>query len=249
MGPNALPVPNMKNGKAPDYSFFEIGPESHLSVGDKTHNLFTDLYLPLAKAKVGVSLSMIPVEYYKMSIETRDQRRARDFDAKGYAIGDLYIGTWIQIISGHEKWPDLLLTLNLKTASGTNLEAARYTDTPGYYFDLSAGRDISLSKTKLQSIRYYGLIGFYVYQTYLEDNRQNDAIMGGLGIDLNFKNINLSNQLTGYSGYLDYGDQPLVYRMKIKATMNQRLFYNFRFQYGLNDLDYTSLRFGFQANF
>ncbi len=141
MGPNALPVPDFNNGTLKERGSLKFAAESHFSKGDNTQNLFTRLYLPLYTDKVGLLISIIPFEHYKMDTITRDLRRTRDFDGKGFAGGDFYIGTFIQILKDKKHWPDMAVSINLKTASGTNLEAARYTETPGYFFDLSMGKN------------------------------------------------------------------------------------------------------------
>ena len=42
LGPNALPVPDSKNGKLPQNMHFELSFDSHFSKGDNTKNVFSD---------------------------------------------------------------------------------------------------------------------------------------------------------------------------------------------------------------
>jgi hypothetical protein len=189
MGPNALPVPDSKKGILPNQTTLKLAGEGHFSDGDNTQNLFSSFYLPMFSERIGLQLEMVPVEFYKMDDKTRDERISREFVSEGRTVGDLYIATFIQLTKDHKKLPDMVLGINFKTASGANLDAARFTNTPGYFFDLSASKEITFNGKRISSIRPHALAGFYVYQTYLENNYQNDAFMYGLGIDLNSKKV------------------------------------------------------------
>ncbi len=242
MGPNALPVPDVKNGRLPTSASVKFGPEQHFSAGDNTSNLFTEGYIPLFSERVGLNLQWVPLEYYQMDTFTRDQRRARDFDGKGTASGDLYLGTYIQLLRDHATLPDVVLTINLKTASGGKLSAARFTDAPGYFFDLSVGKDYLIDKGALRSIRPHLMGGFYVWQRFETNALQNDSFLYGGGADLHFTKFTLTNALGGYLGYLDDGDKPLVYRLTLRSHFDAALNYELRFQRGLHDFGYTSFR-------
>ena len=219
MGPNALPVPAIKKGVLPDDPAFDLAFESHYSKGDQTQNLFMNLYLPLFSDKAGININLVPIEYYSMDTITRDLRRARDFDGKGISGGDFYIGTCIQLIKDKSRLPDAMISVNLKTASGTNLSAARFTDTPGYFFDLSLSKTFSLSKSWVKSFKPYTMIGFYAWQTNRDDYRQNDAYIYGIGIEADLTKFKVGTCFGGYSGYIDNGDKPcLLYTFRAHET-------------------------------
>lgn len=243
MGPNALPVPAIKSGIILQDLTLDIGAAYHSSQGDKTTNLYTDIFIPVCKNRVGVNLTWIPLEYYRMDTITRDIRRARDYDGKGFATGDLIIGTYIQVLKEKDRLPGILLTINLKTATGSNMEAARYADSPGYHFDLSFGKNFLIKKPRLSYIRAYGMMGLYVYQTHYDKDYQNDAFLYGTGINFGWKRFILENQLGGYIGYIRDGDRPMVYRLKIKSNRDGRLNYAVLFQQGIHDFDYSTIRF------
>jgi len=238
MGPNALPVPQIKSGLINNKLEFELSLENHFSKGDNTSDLFAKLSVPLAKI-VTVETYLVPIEYYKLDTLTRDERAARDYNCEGIAGGDFYFGTIIQIVKDHEKIPNIALGINFKTASGTTHRNARYTDAPGYFFDLSFGKVYKKNKT---DINLYGMIGFYSWQIYRGDYSQNDAFLFGAGIDLSFKNIIFSNSCGGYAGYIGNGDKPLVYRCNI-GTENKKFNYKLKYQLGLNDFNYQTLAF------
>ena len=125
---------------------FEFRPEAHLSKGDDTYNLYTSFIAPL-KGVASFEVFLVPSEYYKMDTLIRDERFARNYNAEGYAGGDFWFGTNIQIVKG-KKFPDLLFSAYFKTASGTKLEDARYTDAPTYYLLVNGGKSLMLKKEK-----------------------------------------------------------------------------------------------------
>jgi hypothetical protein len=249
MGPNALPVPDSKDGLLPEYSYLEISYENHFNKGDFTRDLYTQFYFPLFSKKAGLTLSYVPIEHYKMDSTTRDLRRSRDFDGKGKSYGDIYVSTYIQFIKDMEKLPDILVTVNIKTASGTNLEAARNTDAPGYFFDCSMGKDFKLKNSFIKSIRPHGMLGFYAWQTNRGDYFQNDAIVYGVGLNLKFSKFELNNSLDGYSGYINNGDRPVVFRSALKTQFKSIINCKILFQHGIRDFPYNTIRAGFEVNF
>lgn len=242
LGPNALPVPEFHGGEIPNQREISFGTEVHHSTGDKTANLYSSFTLPMFNEKASIQLNYRPIEIYRTDTLTRDLRASRQLNPEGYSLGDLYVSTHIQLLRDHEKWPDVSLGIGLKTASGTNLKGARHTDTPGYWFELGIGKRVFTGLSALRSIELYSRIGFYSYQTYMENHRQNDAILYGAGIDLEIGKLIVSNQLTGFHGYLNIGDSPLVYRMIFKPSKARRVSGYILLQQGLRDFQYTSAR-------
>ncbi len=243
MGPNALPVPEFNNGIFSEEFEFEMGASYHSMPGDQTVNLFSKLNLALAPGIAGVNVSYVPYEIYSMDIKTRDLRIARELEPSGQSFGDVYITTFVQIIKDKERFPDVMLSINLKTSSGTNLGNARHTDAPGYYFDLSLGKEIESKKKSLKYWRPYAMGGFYSYQTNRDDYVQNDAFLYGAGFLLAYEKFQLDSGLGGYWGYFGNGDRPLVYRMEIESNLESSINYKLRFQKGINDFQYTSFSF------
>ena len=248
MGPNALPIPKIKNGTIPRDATLKIGADYHNSNGDKTEDLSTELYVPLFSPRVGLNISFIPIEHYEMDTLTRDLRRARTKEGKGNATGDVYIGTYIQLAENHHRLPDILLTINLKTASGTKLSDARNTDAPGYYFDVSFGKSYSINQRETKFIKPYAMIGFYVWQLHGLNHLQNDAVSYGLGFDLQLPSLEIKNAFGGYYGYIGNGDRPAAYRLTLTSKFNNMVNYQFEFQKGMHDNLYTTYKFSWIAN-
>lgn len=244
MGPNALPVPETKTGLMPGKATLDLAGEGHYSRGDKTQNLYTELFLPLGSDRAGLSMWMVPIEKYWNDTITRDLRASRDFDGKGYAVGDVYLGTYIQIVKDKKYFPDLLLTINMRTASGQHFDAARFSDAPGYFFDLSFGKTKTFENSFISAVRPYAMGGFHCWQTHTEKYFQDDAAMYGLGFYLDIKNLRIDNSLDGYMGYQKNGDQPMVYRLKLQSQMPKSVNYKLMFEEGLHDFPYTSVRVG-----
>lgn len=242
LGPNALPVPEVKKGIIPEGTNLEISLDYHYLKGDPTQNLFVKYYKSFAENKIAIELFGVVAEHYSMSENIRDKRVARDFDGKGIANGDMYFSTLIQLVKD-KKFPDLMVRLAGRTASGSQLEAARYSDSPGYYFDFSSSREL-ISKNGKTSFIPYASFGFYSWQTNDDLNLQNDAFMYGAGAEIKFKSYSINNSISGYSGYKKERDKPMVFTF----DFNRKLRYNsIRFQYliGIRDWKYQTLKFSY----
>jgi len=187
---------------------------------------------------------MVPLEWYETDTLLRDERRSRERIPDGTAIGDLNVGTFIQILTEKGWRPDLMLRLNLRTASGNKLEGARFLDSPGYFFDLTVGKSFSGKHPKAPVLRTYLMAGFYVYQSNSreQEQRQNDCFLFGAGLDVEFPLVRLQNQLIGYSGYLNNRDRLTQYRLRIRSRLKGPLQLQFQYQLGFQEWSYQSFR-------
>ncbi len=240
MGPNALPVPEIKNGLVDSAASVNISYDNYKSKGDKTQDFYLKGVLPLFKNRISIELHAVPIEWYEMDTITRDERAVRTKSGKGSAGGDIYVSTSVQILK-NKKFPDMLLRFALRTASGTHLRDARYTDAPGYYIDVSFGKSIFTKNKFIKEIRFYGDAGLYTYQTYDLQNLQDDCLMYGGGIILNAKKFSWTNCIGGYSGYLNNGDRPIVYRSELRM-LNHIHDWSIAYENGLNDYPYQKFR-------
>jgi hypothetical protein len=244
MGPNAFPIPDIRQGEIKNKLEFESAIEGHFNSHEQTENLYTRLSIPLLKNKVELAVFVVPYEIYSYDTLIRDERFSRNYEGKGHANGDLYISTNIQLIKDRVNWPDLMLGINLKTASGNDFGSARYSDSPGYFFNLNAGKTYTLkNKKQLASIRFYAMLGFYVWQTNLADHMQDDALLYGAGFRLNYKSFHWSNEVGGLYGYLNNGDKPFVARTKWQSNRAKKLNFGLQFEYGIKDYNFRSIRF------
>ena len=111
MGPNALPVPEIKKGKVEENIEFELSQQNHFSQYDNTYNLFTRFYLPIVNDKVAVEFYMVPLEYFSMDTVLRYERKTFKLEGEGIAVGDLYFSTIIKILKNHKYLPGLRIAL------------------------------------------------------------------------------------------------------------------------------------------
>ena len=245
LGPNALPVPETKNGLIKEKGEFKISSDFHFKDGDNTQDLSAYFMLPFAKNKIAIELYGVIVERYNMSDEIRDERISRERYPKGVTPGDLYFSTLVQL-SKNRKFPNTLLRMATKTSSGGAYVAARYSDSPGYFFDLSFSKDfVSPSQT---TWRPFATFGFYSWQTNDQDNLQNDALMYGLGLEFLKNNWIATSSLAGYAGYKNEKDQPLVANFDLERKLGGK---SLKLQYihGIKDWEYDTFKLAFIWHF
>ncbi len=242
MGPNALPVPEIKNGGFGNDAYFKFALEKHSGIGDQTENIYLEIFSPFYNDKVGIKFYVVPIEHFKMDTITRDIRRARSYSGEGVAGGDIYLSTYLQIVKDRTGFPDMLLTLNIRTASGRNLKNARFTDTSGYFFDLSMGKSVYTTHQNIKNIKLYAMIGFYCWQMQGVGQFQNDAFLYGVGSDILLSKLEIKNSLGGFVGYKNNGDRPMVYRLQLQSKFETLFNYELALQQGLYDFKYLSVR-------
>ena len=241
LGPNALMVPEVKRGFLNLKTEIELTASGHFMKGDPTQDISGRLYVPFAQSRIAVELYGVIIEHFAFSEEIRNERYARIEDGKGWASGDLYFSTLIQLVK-NRNFPNTLLRMACKTASGNQLEGARYTDSPGYFFDLSFSKEVAKTETSL--FRPFGLAGFYSWQTNDELNLQNDAFIYALGGDYERNNLMLSASWSGYSGYKNERDKPMQLNFELRKDYDGKAF---RVQYihGLRHWEYKTVRLSF----
>ena len=140
LGPNALPVPPVKKGFLEEKTEIELSASNHFHEGDPIQDISGRCYIPFADNKIAIEMYGVILEHFSYSEEIRNERYTRIEDGKGYAAGDFYFSTLVQIFKDR-KFPNTLFRFAAKTASGNQLEGARHADSPGYFFDLSFSKD------------------------------------------------------------------------------------------------------------
>jgi hypothetical protein len=239
LGPNALPVPDVKKGVVEPGASLEVSFDAHFMKGDPTQDIFLKYYRSFADNKIAIELYGVAVEHYAMSDTIRDERIARDYDGNGFAVGDLYFSTLVQLSKGR-KFPDTMVRMAGRTTSGSQLEGARYSDMPGYFFDFSFSKQYA-SRNQLTVFQPFASFGFYSWQTNDDLNLQNDAYMYAVGADVKWQSVSVSNSLSGYNGYKDERDRPMVYTFDLKRTFKKRT-YRLQYLHGLRDWKYQTVK-------
>ena len=246
LGPNALPVPENQGVGVCDYPQLKFAANAFFMKGDKTFSNDLHLSVPL-KNVVQIDLWSVTAEYFENDTLTRDERAVRFKDSKGIAFGDIYFATKVILFKQNEIRPDLSFRFAFKTASGSGLEYARYTDTPGYFFDVTAGKSFDLKSIE-DRLKVFAMAGFYAYQTYDILHPQNDAFLFGLGCEYKLKpEVRLITDLSGYYGYFNNGDRPIVLRSKLMFPF-RKLDGFIGATYGLHDFEYLGFSFGIIYN-
>jgi hypothetical protein len=241
-GPNAIPVPMIGNGTIDSITHIGLTGNLHFSGGDNTQNLRLHANYCLVKDKIAFDISWIPVEHYILSDAIKIKRHV--FSKYYYdktTSGDVYLNTNIQLLNKWRKYIQLALRIGYRFPSGGGFGSARYIDGPGYYFDISYAKPLNN-----KSLKWIGMLGFYVWQIESDMYNQNDAFLFGSGLEWKTRKITFQTSLCGYLGWMYRGgDKPVVVRSHFEKRY-KRMDLIIGFQQGLHDFKYSSLEFGVQ---
>jgi hypothetical protein len=244
LGPNALPVPLITNGTIDSVSSLTLTSNFHFSKGDNTQNLAIYGNYSLVRNKISFDAYWVPFEYFNMSHAIKEERHVfSHFYYYRKAMGDLHLNTNIQLLNKWRKHIHLAMRVGYRFPTSSGLGMARFTDAPGFYFDLSFGKPFDKSPLKI-----IGMAGLYVWQTNTDGFRQNDAFLFGSGLEWNRNKWKAQVYGTGYLGYMKNGDKPVMLRAFAERKL-KRFSVLFRIQKGLHDFNYTSLEAGVKYNF
>lgn len=246
LGPNALPIPSQNNGRIARQHHVQLTANAHYTEGDHTYNPKLWLDYLLVPEVISFQLSMVPFEYFQVSHERKTERRVfHTFYEASTAIGDVQLHTNIQLLASKRHFANARLRIGYRFASSNLQGAARFTDAPGYFFDLGLGRTFTQASLELRPSL---MLGLYVWQTNRADQFQNDAFLFGTGMELKWKDYQLNSSFRGYIGYLNDGDRPGTIDLRLSRRLN-------RFQIslgagvGLWDNLYNRLEFGSSYSF
>ena len=246
MGPNALPVPFISNGSIDTINSLGLTTNVHFSKGDNTQSLGVYGNYCVIKDLISFDMYWVPYERYQMSHAVKEERQV--FSHYYYdksAQGDIHLNTNIQLMRKWHNYVHLALRIGYRFPTSSGLGAARFTDAPGYYFDLSAAKPLS-NKSHWKLI---GMAGVYVWQTNLDGRRQNDAFLFGGGIEWNPRGWRMQMYGSGYLGYMNHaGDKPVLFRTTIEQR-GKKLNGILKFQQGLHDFKYSSIEAGLRYAF
>jgi len=249
-GPNANPVPEFEDARIPAKTTISLMADYYFGYGDQTKNGYVKVEFPLLPERVSFKIWSTVLENYQITPELSASRSMLNGNTSGQANGDIYFQTRIRLLKEKKQTLSLIFNTTLKTASGTNSEQRRYFDTPGYYFDLEAGKSFYTSSKFISEIRAVANAGFMCW----EINRistQDDAPMYGAKIIVGNPCWKLENTLSGYWGWMhtnrnfgsNYGDAPMTYTTKF-SILSKNIDYFAQYQYGITDFPYHQLRVG-----
>ena len=246
-GPNAFPVPDMLDGRVQNHLRVEVAGDGYFGFqGDKTADVFARVFIPLFTDRVNLTVWMPVMEWYEQTPERITTCRIPDSLAhSGSGAGDAYFSTDIQILRDKKWAPDIALRAACKSASGGQYELARHYDCPGYFMDLSLGKSWLLGKNKGAELRVAGSAGFLCWQT--DNGRQNDAVMYGLQLLMKSEYVSLRTTWSGYLGWEDMGDKPMIIKGRLCGHAKQFEPY-VEYQYGIKDYPFHQIRVGLAYN-
>ncbi len=256
-GPNAFPVPDLPECVAAEDVRVELTANHYNGFQmDQTTDVSLKLRVPLFTDRATLTIWMPIVECWENTLERQRTCRLQDHAImRGVEAGDVYISTDILLLRAERHRIDANLRAAVKTASGNGFATARYYDCPGYFFDVTIARPISLAGIFFKEIRLAANAGFLCWQT--DNGRQNDAVMYGAMLNLHCKILTFKETLSGYSGWennasrfpeIDAGDCPMT--LKTDIILHNRLFdVLFRYQYGLNDWPFHHFSLGIAFDF
>jgi hypothetical protein len=237
LGPNALPVPTMADGSVDSLQSLALSLVSHFSKGDKTKNFRLSANYCLVKDFISADINWVPYEWFRVSPEVKDERHVYPyFYNDRQASGDIYFNLNLQLLNRLRKYIHLAFRTGYRYPTSTAVGSARYTDAPGYHFDISAAKPLSDNRLKLTA-----MVGFYVWQLNIAG--QNDAFLFGGGVEYHQQDWYYQLNCRGYSGYRHNGDDPVI----LESTLEKR-FRNFGFSLnlyqGVHDYKFTSIGLG-----
>ena len=239
MGPNALPVPFINTGSIDSTHSFGVTGNFHFSKGDKTQNAAMYANYCLVKNIISFDASWVPFEHYRMDHATKEKRHVYSNDYyNSRAIGDVQLNTNIQLLNKARNKIHVALRIGYRFPTSGDLGSARFTDAPGYFFDAGIAKPLGKNK----EWKWLNMAGFYVWQTYRPEHRQDDAFLFGSGFEWNNAKWKMQSYISGYIGY-EEGDKPILLRGTLERK-GKKFNHLLRLQQGLHDFNYTSTELG-----
>lgn len=247
-GPNANPVPEFTDARIPAKTTISLMGDYYFGYGDQTENGYVKIELPLLPERVSLKIWSTEFEHYKTTEEIMQLRGSNALS--GFEGGDLYVQTRIRLLNEQNHFMSIIFNSTLKTAAAKTFKTRRYFDTPGYYFDVEAGKSFYTKGKFIHEIRAVVNTGFMCWET--TNSKQDDAPMYGGKLIVGNPMWKWENTLSGYYGWMhtskaidlpDYGDAPLVYATKLSLKLG-KIDYFAQYQYGIKDFPYNQIRVG-----
>ena len=176
-GPNAFQVPEMNNGTVYDHFHIELAGDYFLgrmvpNALDQAVDLNVECHIPLFSDRANLTIWWPVHEWWDTDAAVAAARRIDpSLSGRGHDAGPAYISVDILLMTEREYRPSVVVRSVLRTAAEkATFASARSYDAPGYFFDISAGKNLGPFRVALST-------GFLCWQT--DNGRQNDAIMFG----------------------------------------------------------------------
>lgn len=159
----------------------------------------------------------VPLELFQISSGTQARLGARE--RAGTTPGDVRVGARFLLLDERRGRPALGVQLVVKSTTGKGLDALRFTNAPGYVFDLLAGKNVLVARPV--ALRALAKVGFLAWQ--VGHGRQDDALDFGATLRATFASgVSLAGELRGYTGWREH-DDPVVLGITAGVPAGQRL--------------------------
>jgi hypothetical protein len=159
----------------------------------------------------------VPLELFQTSSGTQARLGARE--RAGITSGDVRVGARFLLVNERRRRPALGVQLVVKSTTGKGLDALRFTNAPGYVFDLLAGKDVLAGRRV--ALRALAKVGFLAWQ--VGHGRQDDAVDFGATLRATFASgVSLAGEIRGYTGWRDH-DDPVVLGIAAGVPASRRL--------------------------
>jgi hypothetical protein len=164
-----------------------------------------------------LELDGVPLELFRTSAAT--QARLEAGRREGVAPGDLRPAARFLLVGEAGRRPAIGLRLAVKSTTGKDRRAFRFSNAPGYVFDVLAGKD--LPRVGGIELRALAKLGFFAWQ--VAGGRQDDALHYGATLRARFPSgVSLSTELRGYAGWR-VQDKPMVLGVTAGVPAARRL--------------------------
>lgn len=252
-GPYALQVPEQLDGgicntlqvsMSGDYVSGHLAGTSS-SLRDRTEAWTFSLKLPLWTDRATVSIWGEIFEWYQDSPKVRELRRVDPvYPLSGHDAGNTILTLDVLALREGKWYPSVALRVATLFATGDEYERARHFDTPGYFFDGSAGKSFAFGKCS--SLRLSATVGFVCWQ--ISPGRQMDALMYGGKVSYNHKYATLGVEAGTYNGREPDGDQPVTLKSRLSLHFG-RFSPFFAYEHGFRDWPFDLYRAGLAVDF
>ena len=253
-GPNALRVPALNNGIIDNELWAENTIEYHSGNGDQTLNIWSQFNIPLAKDKALFYVESIPLEWWWVTTETRDERKMQRFSGQGWNTGDMSFGVILRLANEEKsRMPNITFRAHSKTTTGGNVTNARFTDASMFFWEATVSKTVK--KFENGSFLIKGMLGFYTWQT--NRNRlpngsgqfQNDAGVYGIGIEWTKGKLKIGSDISGYHGYISNRDYPTFWRNQFSYRISKHIALYANANVGLKTWDWNTITIGYRHFF
>lgn len=219
MGYNALPALRNVDPVVGNRTELELSATAQLAgLGseDVAGTPYVRLTVPFREV-AALELDGTPFELFRTSAATGERIGARV--RSGASPGDLRAGARFLVLEERGLRPALGLRLVVKSTSGKDRGARRFTNAPGYVFDLLAGKDLAAAGPV--RLRALAKLGFLAWQ--VADGRQDDALDYGATLRASFASgVALSGEWRGYAGWRG-DDRPMVLGLTADVPAGSRV--------------------------